>query len=419
MNTDLLGVTSRVEVPFVIVNIGGYAFGVFDKSVQPIIDQSGFTRRYVASYPNYIDRLSVTKVNGSVNTYNLSLNYAIQAGDDPNKIDKILSLAANSRQIIFSYGDYSAPQYAYKDEAALITNVTSTVNVQTSVITYNITAVGGAVQLNAGTQNYSRRKAKPSDVIKELLRQESSGLQSVFPGMRDYNLVLSKGLIASDDAEVAIEAQSNISTLDYLKYLVTCMSSTSDISNSITDRHMYMISIEDDFKGIFGGAYFRIIKVAKSSAEVASLDAFEIDIGYPTSNIVTNFSINSNEAYTILYDFAGKVQQSTISYRINDEGDFDYDYSPSLARDKRLYITTEAEKNWWNRVTQYPITATLTIRGLLKPAMLMSYVKLNVYFYGQKHISSGLYIITQQVDEVGLSGFFTTLSLTRIGGDTV
>ena len=51
-------------------------------------------------------------------------------------------------------------------------------------------------------------------------------------------------------------------------------------------------------------------------------------------------------------------------------------------------------------MTQYPITATLTIKGLLKPALLMTYLKINTLFYGRDHISSGLYIITKQTDSV-------------------
>ena len=49
--------------------------------------------------------------------------------------------------------------------------------------------------------------------------------------------------------------------------------------------------------------------------------------------------------------------------------------------------------------------------------MLMTYVRINTYFFGQKHLSSGLYIITKQVDQIDSSGYRTTLSLTRISGD--
>ena len=82
-----------------------------------------------------------------------------------------------------------------------------------------------------------------------------------------------------------------------------------------------------------------------------------------------------------------------------------------------MYRPTQADINWWSKVTQFPINATVTLKRLLRPAILMSYVRLNVYFYGRKHNSSGLYIITQQSDSVNFSGYRTTLSLTRIRGD--
>jgi hypothetical protein len=69
-------------------------------------------------------------------------------------------------------------------------------------------------------------------------------------------------------------------------------------------------------------------------------------------------------------------------------------------------------------MTKYPIKASITIQGLLKPALLMSYVKLNVIFPGgRKHNASGTYLITQQVDAINEQGYRTTLSLVRIIGD--
>ena len=47
----------------------------------------------------------------------------------------------------------------------------------------------------------------------------------------------------------------------------------------------------------------------------------------------------------------------------------------------------------------------------------MDYVKVNAYFYGHKHISSGLYIITKQEDMISDQGYKTTLTLTRLSGD--
>ena len=69
-------------------------------------------------------------------------------------------------------------------------------------------------------------------------------------------------------------------------------------------------------------------------------------------------------------------------------------------------------------MTEFPIQATMTIKGLTRPSILMTYVKVNVWFAGgQKHISSGTYIITQQTDNINSNGYTTTLQLLRIGGD--
>ena len=63
----------------------------------------------------------------------------------------------------------------------------------------------------------------------------------------------------------------------------------------------------------------------------------------------------------------------------------------------------------------FPISAQLTMRGLLKPVSLMDYIQINVVFYGQKHITSGLYVITGEQDILSGSGFLTNLSLLRVG----
>ena len=69
-------------------------------------------------------------------------------------------------------------------------------------------------------------------------------------------------------------------------------------------------------------------------------------------------------------------------------------------------------------MTQFPITARLTIKGLIRPTLLTDYVKLNVYFYGQKHISSGVYVITKQEDNIDSNGYRTTLTLLRVKEDS-
>ncbi len=48
----------------------------------------------------------------------------------------------------------------------------------------------------------------------------------------------------------------------------------------------------------------------------------------------------------------------------------------------------------------------------------MTRLRLNVIFPGgRKHISSGLYLVTQQKDSINNSGYRTTLQLVKITGD--
>jgi hypothetical protein len=120
----LLSTTSRIEAPFITVVIGGYAFGKYSSKVEKVVNPiDGFTRRVIEYFPNFLTAVNITKVNGTVNTYTIKLDYAVRAGDDPNKIDKILSSASATRKLTISYGDYNSPTFIYKDEEAIITKV--------------------------------------------------------------------------------------------------------------------------------------------------------------------------------------------------------------------------------------------------------------------------------------------------------
>ncbi|MBQ3420773.1 MAG: hypothetical protein IJH34_03725, partial [Romboutsia sp.] len=105
----------------IIVTIGDKTFGLYNKTRSHL---EIFGRYYSAinvNYPNYIRSLQVRKLNGQLNQYTLTLDYAITPGDDPNMMDKILSTVSKSRRITFSYGDATIPSYLYRNEEAIIT----------------------------------------------------------------------------------------------------------------------------------------------------------------------------------------------------------------------------------------------------------------------------------------------------------
>lgn len=407
---NLTSVPTLVESPFIIVTIGGVTFGSYGAS--------GNSDELRVTYPNFMKSLQVEKVNGTVNTYSIELSYQVAFGEDPNLLDKILSRATNDRRISIQYGDWNSPSYIYKEDVAIITNVTCNLDMSSSVINYVIKCTSDAIGLTSLSYNFPAREAKPSEVILEMLYNPRYGFQSVFKGMQNKSEVISKGLIASNDKKVKLQSQ-RCSPISYLNYLTNSMVSSKSTSSNMVSNSSYYLSVHDDVDNDMGGMYFKVVEVSSDSQSYVSADTYEVDINYPDDNFVTQFSLNNDQSWAILYDYAQDVKQEEYIYKINDNGELESEYAPTLVRSKKNNQTSPTKGSWWSKMTQFPITATLTIKGVIRPSILMTYVKVNVWFTGgQKHISSGLYVITKQVDRVDSSGYKTTLTLLRVGEDT-
>lgn len=405
---NLVSIPTLVQSPFIIANIGGVTFGTFSGNY-----------RTNATYPNYMESMSVTKVNGTVNTYTLNFHYQVSTGQDPNLLDKIFSRATKDRRIILQYGDWMAPNYIYKEEQCIITNVTTRLNMSSSSLDYTLQCTSDAIGLNSTQFNFPARNAKPSDVILQLLSNSKYGLKEVFTGMRNKNVVLSKNLVASNDKKVQLVAQNNTTILNYLNYLVGCMVDNKTPEENKLSTSKYFLTINDDYNNDLGGTYFKVSEVSADAAVYNATDTYELDINYPGDNFVTEFSLNNDQSWAILYEYAGDVKQEEYTYNIRDDGTIETLSSPSLLTSSVTNGKSAYKTQWWSYMTEFPITATLTLKGLTRPSMLMTYVKLNVWFAGgQKHISSGTYIITKQTDSITSAGYTTTLTLLRVGGDT-
>lgn len=404
MAKNLISSQFMIQVPIVQVKIGDYEFGVYKKS-----DKGKIT------YPNYIQSLEIIKVNGQVNNYNLTLNYPINENFDPNYFEKVFSSVSKSRKIVFTYGDAATPNYLYKEEEAIITKVKSRFQLDSSLIVYTVSAVSqsklgfsGAFTLG-GYQN-----KKPSDEIRRILTDPQYGLQDLFTGMRNMTTVSQYRMIPDNDMRKNILKKDNISVLDYLEYLVSLMTpdEADDKKSSI-----YILTFVDDTSGEINGPYFKINEI---DTNIEHPEAYQLDIGYPGSNYVFDFNVENDENYSIYYDYQNKIHPQEYVTRLNADGDFEDVYAPTSTTNNSIHTTTEDVKSWWAKVTEYPIKASITIKGLLRPAILMTYVRLNIILYGQKHINSGLYIITKQVDRVdGQSGYQTTLNMTKIANDVI
>lgn len=409
---NLLGYTTRVETPFVKVTIGDFTFGVFEKQdLKKGIDEMGVYRLQKVKYPNFIQSLTISKINGKVNQYTLNITYPITQNDDPNFFEKVFSSVSKTRKIIFSYGDMSAPTYIYRNEQAIITNISTNFNALGSTISYVVSAVSSSIMAMSGAWTFSPQFAKPSDVIMDILYQDKYGLLEVFPGMKDKGNVQMKQLIPGNDVAVDIYRKVNISALEYLTYLVSIMTTDKDTTKK---SKIFTLTIVDDTSGDFEGPYFKVSAVSKSKDD---LQTYEIDIGYPSQNIIMAFSVENNETYSIFYDYQKKINDAEYVQRINDQGEIEEVYAPVVSSKNEYFETNESDKTWWTKVTEYPISASITLKGLLRPAILMTHVRLNVYYYGRKHISSGLYIVTAQEDQIDFNGYRTTLKLLRVSSD--
>lgn len=409
--TSLLSTSTLVESPFVAVQIGNYLFGSYNQS------KNGQTVN--VQYPNYVTGMTVTKINGSVNTYTINMTYQIQAGDNPNMIDEILS-SVGYGTIYITYGDWNMPSFIYKEESALITKVSTQVNFANYSINYTINCTSNSIATAGLTYYFPRRVAKPSTIIATLLQNASNyGLKEAFPGLYNDKTKLNKLLTTLNnlnDASVEIVAKECMNSVAYINYLVTCMIPDGTSSTTVANASYYMVVIDDA-----EGTYFEIKRVECDGTKPDSYDVYEVDIGYPdlnnNSNVVFDFSLSNDNSWALLYNYGQDSSMSDVVYKIDNDGTLYTESSQNLFTKNKEYRASAKQQAWWTNMTQFPVNATLKVKGLLRPQMLMSYVRVNTYFYGHKHVSSGLYVVTKQVDEINGSGYRTTLSLTRIAGD--
>ena len=417
-NISLLSSQARIQVPWVKVTIGAYTFGVFDEQTKSWgKDDSNFYTPFSIQYPQYITQLEITKVNGQINTYKLQIDYPVTQFDDPNFFEKLFSSVSRTRKIVFTYGDAETPAYIYKDEEAIITKVTQGFRLDSSTISYTVEAVSSAALTADGsiTQPAPGVKVKPSDEIKKLFLSNKS-LQNTFTGMSPADL---DSLIAGDDMPVMIESKQNISAIDYINYLAGCMIPYG--TGTGLSKEIYVLTIFDDSISSADrslskkGPYFKVTKV---STVMDPGEAYEVDIGINTSTIVREFNIEKQDNYSLYYEYQNLAHPENFVRRINNDGLWEDVYAPTSMIRQNGFKTNASDQVWWTKATQFPINAYMKVQGLLRPATLLQYVRLNVIFPGgNKHLSSGLYIVTKQVDNLGPNGYATNLWLTRIKGD--
>jgi hypothetical protein len=406
---DLLTSGSRVEVPFLIVEVGSVKLGAFTRQQKRLLTSSHGELFDTTTYPNFIDGMTVVKnANGMVNKYTINLSYQITAQDDPNFIEKLFSTVSNDRRISVSYGDFMNPAHSFKSEECLISDIQRSIIPGSSRIDYTISAVSTTALASGRTWNFMARRARPSTVLREIIYNVEYGLLDILPGMRDYEKVNQRGLISANDIEVDLQSRQSVSVIDYIKYLVACMRDSTEFIQS----SLYMIAFDGDVQGEMGGAYLKIVRVDEQQTP----DEWTIDIGYPGTTDVFDFKVTEQNMYSILYDYES-VQQSgsnTVIRDLDDKGNIVNLFRQPLAIDPIQKKTTDVAANWWSLMVNFPLTAEITIRGLIRPSILTSAININHWFYGQKYTTSGRYRIISDSVILNSNGFRERLGLLRV-----
>lgn len=400
---SLTSFPSLVEAPTIVLDFNGIKIGGYGN----VGDK----------YPNYISNMKVNKINGRINNYTINLTYQVRPNEDPNFIDKLISRTGYTKPLRILYGDSNSSGSYYREESAVIVDVKQTENVKAYTVNYAIKAISSIGVAQTSLKTYKSRKAKPSTVIYDLLYnsgESSDAIMNLFPGMKNRLEVSSKNLIPTNDAEIQIGGMENVSPLTYLEYLVSCMSNPMDTKSS------YYLSYIDDSLSEFGGSYFKIAEVRKfdssqNESTITDSIVYELDINYPTNNFITNFQLCNNNYWSLVYEYAGEI--SKYDYDIDNDGNLIENKTNILYNNNKYSESSIIDSNWWKQVTEFPITAKVTLKGLVSPIMLTSYVRVNTFFYGRKDISSGLYVVTQQEDTISGSGYSTELTLLRVAED--
>lgn len=371
-----------VEAPFIELTIGDYTFGV--KSEEE-------------NYPNYINGLSVVRTNGSMNEYTISLTHQISPGRNPNFIDELLAKNGYNK-IGIKYGDANS-NVIFTDNSALLTGATTNFDFASCNIKYTVKATSSVMSVATHKVNRESVTDKGSNIITNLLTSNTA-LSEVYPKMKDLNYVSLNNLIPKDDAIITIDAMDNINDFNYLKTIVAAMRSEANPNAS------YYLILADEY-----------FKIFESAVDNAAYDAqlYEVNVNYPDDNQIFSFTNETDFTWPIAYEYGGNIVD--YDYNITNRGDISYSKisSNNMLKNRSSMYTNTAD-NWWKQVTEFPTNAKLTCRGLLSPLLLMTYIKVNCYYFGSQRTTSGVYLVVGQEDSLDGGGYRTTLSLIKVAG---
>jgi hypothetical protein len=104
------------------------------------------------------------------------------------------------------------------------------------------------------------------------------------------------------------------------------MTPTGSGNDSAIKTNIYSLSTYEDKEG----SYFKVQKIQRASNALNQLCTYDIDIGYPTANIIDSFTLENTDNWQLLYNYNRELNHSDYLKRIDSKGEIEYYYSPQL-----------------------------------------------------------------------------------------
>lgn len=421
--------TNNYIAPAVYIEILGVKFGLasYNEVAYDITSyERPITPSSLSKYPNIITKLKVNRlVDGSDNQYTLTIKYLPQDGDDPSYIDKLLAAnyQQNDSKMIIAYGDSSLDGFIRNKMEATILKSSMSVDLETSALEYTIKALslssiysiykdsnGEPIQFSFP----ARKDMYPSEILKLVYNDPIYQLKKVFPGGITINGIDINEINDSNRPDIfrsgEVISESKCNPYEYLIRVVKSMYS-SEIGTKDNSNKPFIYSINDSYMN----QSFDIFNLVTNSSE-DYVD--EVEIGIEDSK-VTSYKFDSDFSYLMYQSYASENNEKGLyKYYYDDKGNEykvkSYDGSASVNSHEQI----ARDKRWYESVSELPYALTLTTRYLKRSIPLGSNLKVTIIIKGQVHWTSGIFMITESVDEISTSGYSSTLKMLRLKGAT-
>lgn len=359
---------------------------------------------------------------GSANQFSISIAYVPKPNQDPNLIDKALDgVTAKHLPCRLRYGYSGIKGYNLISQEYECEVLGYTVSLRDSIIYYNITGVSYAMTLREKRYNFPAiPNLNPISFIKVLFNgiSASSFVSSMIKPV--FDLKVSGDFYGDYKIEIADNASSYAEPMEFnavqdvtvFQYLDTLLLNIQDTDDP---NAIYWYSLSD----VRGK---KTITIHRTTVQVTSSQyndfktLFVFDWGGNHQNNKTNNLVKAFET-----EFKGELNIATSDeiietrYGIDSSGnDVQIEGLEELVVGDYMKQDNTVTTRTWAKSLDWAYNASMELEGIPADIPIGAVIEVNPMFYGQKHHTAGLYMITGAKCNITSGGFSTNLNLFKI-----